>query len=549
MNKRFLFLATMVAMLVGFSACKQENPKDKNKDKDGENTELTPEQTKEKLMTIASSITDKFNTNDQKAAIQEFDDLYGKYQNYSFDDFEDHYAHRYDELFRLPQRAKAVMQGKERASEDRAYTFSFEGESAIWEADDQNRRWVYKGKAADNSVILRAKDKNGVMCEAKVWGEGETHAYSYTWEEYHWEYPIVYLNSSNLYGGTAYGYYDGEYRYFYYEQGTGWYYYSGSRTRTVSFSQIYGQLDWFDVYDYNYNYYSQYDPTTYRFYRNDYENGYRVNDGKRTANGELPAKIIFSFKQASDELIRVELTQDLKKNDHAYFTMDANIINLRWTSDFKINSTNASVAFGFYYGTESLFSAVVNLPSYQLIDKQDSQSYEDWIDQYAERYDELLRHIGSADGLLDINGQAQAKVYIDNAGYVYRDFMRLDEQGVRIDTESGARQYCDIINGGQSNGIYFNSDIKQADVRMQIYSEERWRYFWDESIGDYREEQYTAYDIEPVLYFPSDGTTYAFEQYFNRKPFTNLQYTIEDLANAYIRLSYYLYNEVGTISF
>ena len=110
MNKRFLFLATMVAMLVGFSACNQENPKDKNKDKDGENTELTPEQTKEKLMTIASSITDKFNTNDQKAAIQEFDDLYGKYQNYSFDDFEDHYAHRYDELFRLPQRAKAVMQ-------------------------------------------------------------------------------------------------------------------------------------------------------------------------------------------------------------------------------------------------------------------------------------------------------------------------------------------------------------------------------------------------------------------------------------------------------
>ena len=550
MSKRFFSFAAIAAMLFGLNACdpaRQNNSDDDDNGKESVTGQLTPEQTKEKLMSIATGITDKFNTNDQKEAIQLFDGLYGKYKDYSFEPFEDHYENRYDELFRMPQYMRGVLNGATRAVSDRAYTFSFEGESAIWEADDINRKWVYKGKAADNSVILRAKDKNGVMCEAKAWGEGQTNAYSYTWEEFHWEYPYIYLDSSNIRYGSADGYYNGDYRYFSYENGS-WYYYDNGY-HYVSFSSIYPYLDWIYVEDYNYYSYNYYDPSTGRFYRYDYDNGQKISDGQRTATGILPAKIYFTFKHGNDELIRMELTQDMQKNDHAYFTVYARIVNLHWDADFRINSTNGSFAVAFYYGEESLISAIAHLPSYKLIDKQDNQSYEDWIEQYEDRYDELLRQIGSADAMVDINGKAQGKVNVEKAGYVYRDIKNLDKQGVEIDTQSGAQQYCEIINEGQTNGIYFNSDTKQADVRMQVYSEERWRYYYDEYYDTYREEQYTAYGIEPVLYFPSDRTTYAFEQYFDRKPFTNLQYTIEDLANAYIRLSQYLYDEVGTVEF
>lgn len=552
MNKRFFIFAAVAAIFFGFNACNQassghNDPEDKDNDK--VTGQLTPEQTKEKLMKIATGITDKFNTEDQKDAIRLFDGLYGKYQDYSFEDAEDFYEGRYDELFRMPQYIRGVLNGSTRAVSDRAYTFSFEGESAIWEADDRNRKWVYAGKAPDNSVILRAKDNNGVMCEAKAWGEGQTQAYSYTWEEYHWEYPYIYLNPSNIISGFASGYYNGAYRDFYFENGS-WYYYDYYYGyQYLAFSEIYPYLDWFSVSDYNYYSYNNYDSHSGRFYRKDYDNGRKVSDGQRTATGILPEKIFFTFKHGNEELIRMELKQEMQKNDHAYFTIFARVINLHWDADFRINSTNGSFAVAFYYGDESLISAIALLPSYKLIDKPDEQSYEDWIEQYEERYGDLLRQIGSADALVDINGKAQGKVNVENGGYIYRDIKRLDDQGVSTESQSGAQQYCEIINDGQTNGIYFNSDTKQADVRMQVFSEERWRYYWDDYSGTYREEQYTAYGIEPVLYFPSDRTTYAFEQYFNRKPFTNLQYTLEDLVNAYIRLSNYLYDEVGTVEF
>ena len=62
-----------------------------------------------------------------------------------------------------------------------------------------------------------------------------------------------------------------------------------------------------------------------------------------------------------------------------------------------------------------------------------------------------------------------------------------------------------------------------------------------------QQQEYYRYFPEGVLYFPEDKTTYGFDQYFDRKPFTDLQYTVEDLANKYIQLSKYLYDEVGTV--
>ena len=548
-------MAMMAAVLVGFNGCKDgpANNNDSEKenstttDKEPVTTQLTPEQTKERLMNIANGLIGKFNTNDQKAAIQLADGMYDKYQNYSFEVFEDEYEDRYDELFRVPQYMSGVMRGNARmANNNRAYTFSFEGESVIWEADDANRTWRNKGKSSDNSVILRAKDKNGTMCEAKFWGEGTTKTYQYSWEETHWEYPRIYM-TSDIYGGYGYGYYDGAYRDFQYSTYYGWYYENEYGNRVyVSAADISS----FDVYDSDYNYYYNYDAATGRYYRNDYENGYEVSDGMRTATGILPEKVHFTLKQGNTLIMQCDLRQEMVKNDHATFNIEAKVVNLRWTSDVNINSTNGSAAFAFYYDNDALFSAVAHLPSYKLIGKADSQSYEDWIQQYEDNYDDLLKKLGSADAAVDIHGLAQAKVNVSDGSVAYRDFVKLDEMTWEESrTQQGAQKYCDAINGNQTNGIYYNSEIKQAEVRMIVTSYESWRSIYD-SYGNWvRDETYTAYEPKAVLFFPVDNTTYSFEEYFDRKPFTDLQYSLEDLVNAYIHLSQFLYDEVGEIEF
>ena len=498
---------------------------------------LSPEQTKEHLMDVAKQMVNQFNTADQKAAIDLADELYIKYKDYSWDTFEERYDERFGNLFRAPRNyMQKVIQGKlAPTAVDQIYTFGFKEESAIFEADEQNRTWKHLGASNDNSIILRFKDSNGTQCEAKVWSQGTTKEYEYTWETSHWEAPKVYATeSTSFYSYDCYGYYEGEGHYFYKNDDGRWYYYDYNTSQTIyinnsddiSFSYINAYSD--DGYYY-------FDVEQEKFFYYDWDNEYKVSDGNKTVKVTLPEKIFFTLKQGNTEIIRLETEQDLAKNNHAYFSSYVKLSNLSWTSDVKVNSTNGSAAFAFYYDKKKFFSGAVNLPVYELIDKEDNQSYEDWIEQYEERYEELLKKIGDADAIFDLYEEVQIKAKINNFGYAYRDFMKWDEttNSSNRRTKNNVTQFCSIFNDNSVNGIYYNSDIKQAEVRV---------------IPSYDEIEEEFYP-EAVLYFPQDGTSYGFEQYFDRKPFTDLQYMVEDVINEYIKTSKSLYDEIGDISF
>lgn len=531
----------LATILFSITACQNQSnnatndPSNNNPDDPVITQELTPDQTKEKLFGIANQFIGKFNTEDQRAAIQLADGLYEKYETYRWEDFEDYGENRYDYIFNLPRYVKEVVLGKRVPSsmDNRIYIYSFAGESVIFEADENTRTWKNRGASSDNSIILRFTDKNGIQCEAKCWGEGQTKTYSYSWD--HYTTPKVYATSSTNLEYHGDGEYDGEWRYFYYDSDNGlWYYinYDDYDYNTGSYRKIYVNESYV-TYRYAYdpdNYQSySYEAETGRYYYYDYANKYV--DGTRTIEAVVPAKIFFTLKQGNTEIIRTELEQDMQKNHHATFSLMAQVVNLRWTTDINIRSTSGSFAYAFFYGTERLMSVAANLPSYQLIDKLDSQDYEDWIEQYEDRYDELLKKIGNADAMVDILNSVQAKIKINNFGYAYRDYLNWDDN-YGTSTKEGCDRLCVVINENQTNGIYYNSDTKQAEFRAQT-----------------TQNRYGNYDVESVLYFPQDSTTYAIEEYFDRKPFTDLQYSIEDLANAYIRLSQLLFDEVGEVSF
>lgn len=531
MKKFFIYaVAALTAMVMALPACKNDNPTDPtdpgtNPDKPSETKVLTPEESKDKLMDVAKRTIGTFKTDDQKNAIELADGIYEKYKEYNYDEVEQ-YFDRYDNLFRMPRYVKNVLSGKATAASAEIIAFSFESESVIFEADEKTRTWKNLGKASDNSIIIRCTDKAGNPCEVKFWGEGKTKTYEYTYEEYHWERPKVYVNNSEVtYAECSIDY---EWHSLYYD---GRWYYTQYNYVTEREEKVYVNLSQCDyVYAYNNMHDLYYDAERDQFFYWDWENEYRVSDGWKTYQGTIPAKIIFTLKQNSTEIIRFELEQELVKNDHANISLSVKVTNLTWTTDIKIGSTSGSFAYDFRYNGDRVLGAAANLPSYKLIDKTDEMSYEDWLRQYDERYDELLKNIGEATGLVDVLGEVQIKAKINNVGYAYRDLKKQDGYSTR--SRQSVEDFCRIINENQDNGIYYNSDIKQAEVRVQVSGDD-----------------YGYFEPEGVLYFPADGTTYAFEQYFDRKPFTDLQYALEDLVNSYIRLSPFLYNEVGEISF
>lgn len=534
----------MLALTLGFTACNQQKPGELdpenptvNPDKPSVTEQLTPEQSKEKMMDVAKRLTGKFNTDDQKAAIELADGLYEKYRDYDWEAFEEYGSNKYDGLFDMPRYIRNVLAQRQSAAAADPVIFSFENESAVFEADDATRSWKYMGKASDNSLILRFKDKDGNSCEAKFWGEGQTKTYEYTHEYWHWEAPIVYVDDSEI------GYLSGEvgdyWRTFYHDE-QGWYYeeeyyddYEGYwRYRKVYVSL--SEIDNITAYSYN-GYYLTYDESAGRFFYSDWSNEYKVVDGERTFRGVVPEKILFSLKQGTNEIIHEESVQDIEENDHVNFSLLVKVVNLSWTVDLKLGYTSGSVAFDFKYGDERLLGAAANMPSYKLFDRPAELSYEEWAEMYGERYEELIKNIGEASALVDLMGEMQIKAKVDNVGYAYRDFARYE--GYNTSDRASVQHFCDLINENQTNGLYFNSSTKQAEVRAQVRAE------------------YDSYDgrqwfyPEGVILFLADSTTYAFEEYFVRKPFTDLQYTVEDLVNKYIHLSQFLYGEVGEVHF
>jgi len=256
-----------------------------------------------------------------------------------------------------------------------------------------------------------------------------------------------------------------------------------------------------------------------------------------TLGGVLPASVHFYIKQGNNEIVRVDLSQQFQKNDHAIFGINAKFAFVSWTTDLNVQTRQASGAFAFSYADKKICSAAFNLPNIDLspVAKNENQNYEEWAESFVNKYGDLLNKIGAADGMVDLFGEVQIRVNTKNFTKAYKDWMAWEENANgRLDgSQAATQQFCDLFNNNSDNGIYFASDIKQGEVRVQPHLSESGR----------------DYEPEGVVYFPQDGTSYAFEQYFNRKPFTDFVQMAQDVANNFLRLSDDLSSQTGELTF
>lgn len=468
----------MIATIAGLTSCKKDEGI-VDPDKPSVNEVLTPEENKDKLLKVANNLIGTFNTDDQKEVIELADGLYEKYEEYSWNEVENYFEGQYIEKF-----------------------------------DSRKYAPMFSLPAYAKAVALGRKAPSSMT----------TQSYNFSFESE----SVVFEANDNT---------------------RSWKYRGASSDNSIIFrfkdkngnqceAKLYGEG--------NTNTYS-YDWTEEDGYWEDYYNDYWgywdwrwVSTGEThyVVNAVVPKKINFVLTQGKNKVMEVKLEQDMVKSDHVNMTIDANVANLKWNSDIKIKSTNASTAFSFYYGNEKMLSVTANLPSFKLIDKKDNKSWEEWIEDYADKYEDLLRNIGNADAMVDVMGELQIKTELNDFGIAYREYLKWEDNDA-ANTRQSYNKLCDIINEHQTTGLYYNSSVKQADIIAQTAVDEWYDYY-----GDRR----TDYYAEGVLKF-DDGSTYAFEEYFNQRPFTNLQYSVEDLINAYIALSDFLYDEVGYVEF
>lgn len=139
--------------------------------------------------------------------------------------------------------------------------------------------------------------------------------------------------------------------------------------------------------------------------------------------------------------------------------------------------------------------------------------------------------------VLDIMGKAQIYAKCDDGKKLYEAIYMTEEEYEEkyadYKEEKAFELYVDEINDAYSVTIHYdNTSTVQANIECEAHIEKYEDYY----------EEYTDYDVRPVLVFAVDDSRYAFEDYFTESGFSRLIDAVEKLAQDFEKMFENAYN-------
>ncbi|MDE5762345.1 MAG: hypothetical protein K2H68_02395 [Bacteroidales bacterium] len=535
--KRTLFLlAAVFSVATVFSSCEPDN-EDKNKS----DKVYTNEEQKEKLQDVATELMNKFNPEEQRKAVELSDYLTQLYDDYDWDfsDLEGQYKGDYGFLYSVNCDVRQAVYGDptsnfatnllKKASKERSTEiYKFANVNAVWEANETEHKWEYKGEG-NGGLVLKFKGPKGVQCEAKLWGVDGTITYKGTYEAPTGKYYIRLNERQVRLPEDMQKYYD---EYVFWPR----YEYEGKKY------PIYGSWDdndnrWYyyiEAYDKHYvseedykNGWCEYEGNKYYWIEREY--------GDQPFEATLPNQVNFYLKEGATEHINYAMKFDVKKSDHFNFDFTLKITNLTIAQGLKVSKNAAGYVFSAKLGKEDLIKAVFDLKNCGLVDKANNQDWLDWMDMYYDMFmDESLK-TGSAVAQVDIlGGKLTIKTSnIDGGIKFYKDYEALWDKYKNDDSFREKAPYnmelALLFNNFLKVDMYYG-DSKSVQAQMKWEASSHDEEDWDGNT-------HQIWDCAPIVYFPIDESSYNFGKYFTEKRFNTVINAAEDLLKKYIRLS------------
>ncbi len=189
----FKWFALSVIVLAGCGDSKSDNELDNPDGPQGSGTTevMTPEKSKTFLQNTATDFLNKFNPEDQKAAIE----LAAYYaEEYGDLDAPEEFIIKADGKNRMPATylkalaaaAKGDMDGLTRAATAYSYTIKFGQFTGVYEPNTKKGEWVKTGESKD--VVFKFTNKGGQPVELTVSQDGGTYDVDFTINDWDWDY-------------------------------------------------------------------------------------------------------------------------------------------------------------------------------------------------------------------------------------------------------------------------------------------------------------------------------------------------------------------------
>lgn len=494
---------------------------------------MSPTEQKDKMLSVATEFVEMFKPKEQRDLIELISYFFNKYGNY---DWSPVYGHYEEELPFLRQLARGV---RTLIEEDITYNlalevYDFPRFTGIFEADDKEQIWKYLGES--ENIELRFLNVEGDSCSIILAGQGEAVEVEFEYEtdsvvskvwiedEGYVDYVLVYVNERiNFDYQVSISHYD--------ENGD------------YLFSQTYETGDVIPAH---------------------YEYQWKVTNGyydcvyyKQPNKVVVPSNIKFSLVEVGTEHIALEMNIDIEKSSYVKYDMTLRFANITFVNNFSVSPKDAFMDIDVKIGNKPLISAKASLPAAVLLDGSDKEAVLAWLDKYKESdvenpFERIRTGFFTAE--FDIVNKMQLKAYSTDLVNFYHGFDKLNDYYFEKSGEEYSSRYdynksfADWYNKNMQIGVYYNTPVQQAELQMDVVllgtitynaaaSDETASDAFDPMYNKARKEK--VYDTQFVLYFPQNGTTYQFEDYFTEVAFGSLADMIKNLAENYEKIAKY----------
>ena len=424
MKKNNLFFTLALASSVCFiSSCNGGNDPTGGllEDPKGTMELLSPDAQKDFLIDVGEELINTFNPNDQKEAVELADELYYKYKNYDWDaigeefeeEFNDVYSTEFESFFGMPRRMIDAINGKKKVSlEDKEILLTLSKFGRLIEFDNE-KQTVKITKTDDKSILAKFSDSKGTQCELKVWGEGKEIEGSYTYEDYHWEYPQIW---------------DEYWQEWVNDWENGEKVSDGKRTIRVKV------------------------PTTIKMH---------LKHGSNSL-------VSFTFEWDSNikDYVNTSLTLQVV---NLTFAEETKVSTTEASAVFSFSYGNQGIV------AAAVNLPKYELIEWEEGKDITEDEGENWLKEYDDKYEALLGKVGKGEVKLDILGKIQLKGGVTDGAALVDAYYNWNDEYYSDDL-TRYQDLCDLLNKYAYLSVYYNNTTtEQAKLMMDVY-EESWGY-------------------------------------------------------------------------
>ena len=287
------------------------------------------------------------------------------------------------------------------------------------------------------------------------------------------------------------------------------------------------------------SYYTEY------YHDYDYNSGYsHTYETAQPFEVIVPENINIVITEGGYEHLNATCNIKLEKNRLFNLNWTCKIASLTFKVQANIDNKSAQSTFSIDQHKQNLIYMTAAAPSCSLLGKKDSQSFEEWVEEYDEAFYNNKTIIGNLTTVFNLMNRVQIIGKCE-------DPMNI----MLVGGYDNDRQFCldaaDRLNDAMEFDLYYSSKVKQASLKWDVTSRERERYdyvcneyvdeygYWYEDCESIIKTE-TVWELSPVIFFPEENTTYSFGEYFDSDIYSGLAEQAEDLCNSYIKMLKYI---------